>query len=94
VSQESHPGICSILLMVVLLEAGVGEGAGLVPAAGGADAPAPGAALEVEAMGGVVLTEVDCIEAEPPPHPPMDISNEAKTTRVTACGGTRRISQF
>jgi hypothetical protein len=84
-----------MLLMVVPVEPGAGEGAGLaVPAPGGADAPAPGAVFDVAAMAGVVLVELDCIEAVPPPHPAMDISNVAKTRRVTARGGTRRISQF
>jgi hypothetical protein len=50
--------------------------------------------LDVTAAGGAVVAEVDCIEAEPPPQPAMNISNEAKTRGVTARGGTRRISQF
>ena len=74
---------------------GVGEGAGLaVPVAGGADAPAPGAVAVVAAAGGVVLVELDCIEALPPPHPAIHISNEVETSRVTAWGETSRISQF
>jgi hypothetical protein len=73
---------------------GVGEGAGLVVPEGGDDALAPGAVAVVAAAGGVVLVELDCIEALPPPHPAMDISNEMETSRVTAWGGTSRISQF
>jgi hypothetical protein len=81
--------------MVVPEELDVGDGAGLaVPVAGGAAAPAPGVALEVAATGGVVMAELDCIEAGPPPQPAMEISNQGKTRRVTARGGTRRISQF
>ena len=81
--------------MVVPVELGVGEGAGLaVPATGGADAPAPGAAFDVAATGGGVLAELDCIDAVPPPHPAMHISNGAKRRRVSARGGTRCISQF
>jgi hypothetical protein len=86
--------------MVVPVELGVGDGAGLgagegaVPVEGGADALAPGAVAVVAAAGGVVMVELDCIEVLPPPHPAMHISNEVETNRVTAWGGTSRISQF
>jgi hypothetical protein len=86
--------------MVVPVELGVGDGAGLgvgaglaEPGGGGVVAP-PAVVLDVTAAGGAVVAEVDCIEAEPPPQPAMNISNEAKTRGVTARGGTRRISQF
>ena len=91
------------MLIVVPVAVGVGEGVGLgvgegtgvaVPAAGGADAPPAGAVAMVDAAGGVVVAELDCIEALPPPHPAMPISNEVETSRVTAWGGTSRISQF
>jgi len=89
--------------MVVPVELGVGDGAGLgvgegaglpVPVEGGADALAPGAVAVVAAAGGVVLVELDCIAALPPPHPAIHMSNEVETTRITAWGGTSRISQF
>lgn len=81
-----EPGVGIELGVGAVVLAGGGDGAGAVPADGGA---AFDAAVAVVAG----FARPDCIEADPP-HPVIEIRTDAKTPPARAIGGTTRISRF
>ena len=107
VSHDSHPDICSMLLMVVPAGAavGLGDGLGLPPEEGGGGVGGvlvgvdPGAVVEegggaeLVAGAGAVVAVLSGVEVLPP-HPATASRSVPETQLFRSVGGTIRISRL